>query len=118
RVRLRQNDALTVVLQLRDFGGDEPRLAEALSRGARELVDDHGPEVMTRLRVAIAGIAQAGDEPGHVVSDGVSASGIGRLALAALLGGTLALGGLRSGFAGLALRCLRRLRCSSLLGLL
>jgi len=65
RARLRQEDAFARHADLTDIRADEPGLPEALTLARRELVDDPVAEVVTSLRVGLAGVAEPRDEPGH-----------------------------------------------------
>ncbi len=65
RARLREQHAFGAFTDLADVGGDEPRLAQPRVLAVRELVHHAVAEVVTGLRVALAGVAEPSDEPGH-----------------------------------------------------
>src|SRR6185436_14581913 len=63
--RLGEQDAFGPHADLRDVGADEAGLTEAFALARGELVDDAVAEVVTGLRVGLAGVAEPRDEPGH-----------------------------------------------------
>src|SRR6185436_18514260 len=65
RARLDEQGAFGPDADLRDVGADEAGLAEPFALARGELVDDAVAEVVTGLRVRLAGVAEPRDEPGH-----------------------------------------------------
>src|SRR5207344_150981 len=63
RAGLREQDACAPHADLADVRADEPGLAEPFALAGGELVHDPVAEVVTGLRIRLAGVAEPRDEP-------------------------------------------------------